>query len=128
MLVIKSSYFRGWRGCAFNHLCFKKMNAQQIYLSNRTKEKAQILKNLFEGIEVIDWGALPDFDMIINATSLGLRKMINLELIFQIVEIINYFLMLFTIHSILIFGSWKQITKYIREWFKYVLISSSKSI
>ena len=52
----------------------KKMNAQQIYLSNRTKEKAQILKNLFEGIEVIDWGALPDFDMIINATSLGLKE------------------------------------------------------
>ena len=50
------------------------MNAQQIYLSNRTKEKAQILKNLFEGIEVIDWGMLPDFDMIINATSLGLKE------------------------------------------------------
>ena len=47
----------------------KKMNAQQIYVSNRTKERAQILKNLFEGIEVIEWGALPNFDMIINATS-----------------------------------------------------------
>ena len=52
----------------------KRMNAQQIYLSNRTKEKAQILKNLFEGLEVIDWGMLPDFDMIINATSLGLKE------------------------------------------------------
>ncbi len=52
----------------------KRMNAQQIYLSNRTKDKAQMLKNLFEGIEVIDWGALPDFDMIINATSLGLKE------------------------------------------------------
>ena len=52
----------------------KKMNAQQIYLSNRTKEKAEFLKTLFEGIEVIDWGSLPTFDMIINATSLGLKK------------------------------------------------------
>ena len=52
----------------------KKMNAKKIYLCNRTKEKAQILKNLFEGIEVIDWGVLPEFDMIINATSLGLRE------------------------------------------------------
>ena len=52
----------------------KKMNAHQIYLSNRTKEKAQILKKLFEGIEVIDWGLLPAFDMIINATSLGLKE------------------------------------------------------
>ena len=34
----------------------KKMDAQEIYLSNRTKEKAQILKKLFEGIEIIDWG------------------------------------------------------------------------
>ena len=52
----------------------KKMNANQIYLSNRTKDKAQILKNLFEGLEVINWGTLPDFDMIINATSLGLKE------------------------------------------------------
>ena len=35
------------------------MNANQIYLSNRTKDKAQILKNLFEGLEVINWGTLP---------------------------------------------------------------------
>ncbi len=52
----------------------KKMDAQEIYLSNRTKEKAQILKKLFEGIEIIDWGSLPTFDMIINATSLGLTE------------------------------------------------------
>ncbi len=52
----------------------KKMNAEKIYLSNRTKEKAQMLKNLFEGLEVIDWGTLPEFDMIINATSLGLKE------------------------------------------------------
>ena len=52
----------------------KKMDAQEIYLSNRTKEKAQIIKKLFEGIEIIDWGSLPTFDMIINATSLGLKK------------------------------------------------------
>ncbi len=52
----------------------KKMDAQEIYLSNRTKEKAQIIKKLFEGIEIIDWGSLPTFDMIINATSLGLKE------------------------------------------------------
>ena len=50
------------------------MNVPQIYLSNRTKENAQILKKLFDGIEVIDWGMLPDFDMIINATSIGLKE------------------------------------------------------
>ena len=52
----------------------KKMNAKQIYLSNRTKEKAKILTNLFEGLEIVDWGELPNFDIIVNATSLGLNK------------------------------------------------------
>ena len=52
----------------------KRMNVKQIYLSNRTKKNAQILKNLFEGLEIVDWGMLPDFDMIINATSLGLKE------------------------------------------------------
>ena len=60
----------------------KKMNAPQIYLSNRTKEKAQILKKLFDGLEVIDWGILPDFDMIINATSLGLKENDKFEIDF----------------------------------------------
>ena len=45
MLVIKRYDFGSRRSCAFNYICFKKMNAPQIYLSNRTKEKAQILKN-----------------------------------------------------------------------------------
>ena len=56
----------------------KKMDAQEIYLSNRTKEKAQILKKLFEGIEIMI-GIAAHLDMIINATSLGLKEMINLE-------------------------------------------------
>ena len=60
----------------------KKMNVPQIYLSNRTKEKAQILKKLFDGLEVIDWGILPDFDIIINATSLGLKENDKFEIDF----------------------------------------------
>ena len=61
----------------------KKMNAPQIYLSNRTKEKAQMLKKIFDGIEVVDWGTLPDFDMIINATSLGLKENDKFEIDFS---------------------------------------------
>ncbi len=52
----------------------KKMKASKIILSNRTKEKAENLKNLFEGLEVVDWGETVDFDMIINATSIGLKN------------------------------------------------------
>ena len=59
------------------------MNATQIFLSNRTKEKAQIIKKLFDGLEIIDWGILPDFDMIINATSLGLKENDKFEIDFS---------------------------------------------
>tara|TARA_B100000609_G_C17171087_1_gene411709 strand:+ start:174 stop:968 length:795 start_codon:yes stop_codon:yes gene_type:complete len=52
----------------------KKMKASKIYLINRTKEKALNLKNLFNDLTILDWGEFPEFDMIINATSLGLSE------------------------------------------------------
>ena len=51
-----------------------KMKASKIIISNRTKEKAENLKNLFKDLVINDWGKLSDFDMIINATSIGLNK------------------------------------------------------
>ena len=58
------------------------MKVSKIFISNRTKEKAENLKNLFNNLNIVDWGDIPDFDMIINATSLGLKKedKINLDL------------------------------------------------
>ena len=52
----------------------KKMKASKIILSNRTKEKAENLKLFFKDIEIVDWGQITDFDMIINATSIGLKN------------------------------------------------------
>ena len=52
----------------------KKMKASKIILTNRTKEKAKNLKDLFNDIEILDWGETIDFDMIINATSIGLKN------------------------------------------------------
>ncbi len=52
----------------------KKMKASKITLSNRTKEKAESLKNLFEDIEIVDWGKTVNFDIIINATSICLKN------------------------------------------------------
>ena len=52
----------------------KKMNVSEITLSNRTKEKAENLKNIFNDLNIIKWGEVSNFDMIINATSLGLKK------------------------------------------------------
>ena len=50
------------------------MKVANIFITNRTKNKADDLKNLFNNLEIIDWGRVSDFDMIINATSLGLNK------------------------------------------------------
>ena len=38
------------------------------------------LKKIFSNLEVIDWGENVDFDMIINATSLGLKNNDKIEL------------------------------------------------
>ena len=51
-----------------------KMGASQIILSNRTKAKAENLKNLFKNIDIVNWGEIPDCDMMVNATSIGLNK------------------------------------------------------
>ena len=51
-----------------------KMQPSKIFLSNRTREKAENLKNLFKNVEIVNWGEMPNFDMIINATSLGLKE------------------------------------------------------
>ena len=51
-----------------------KMQVSEIIVSNRTREKAENLKLNFNNLKILDWGALTEFDMIINATSLGLNK------------------------------------------------------
>ncbi len=51
-----------------------KMNVSEITITNRTKQKADDLKTQFKTINVIEWGNIPKFDMIINATSLGLKN------------------------------------------------------
>ena len=51
-----------------------KMNVSEIIISNRTRLKADDLKSQFKIINVIEWGNIPKFDMIINATSLGLNN------------------------------------------------------
>ena len=52
----------------------KRMKVLEITLSNRTRTKAKDLSNLFDNLTIVDWGEIPNFDMIINATSLGLNN------------------------------------------------------
>ena len=55
-------------------IALKKMGVTKIIISNRTKTKAEDLKKIFNELEIIDWGKTPNFDMIINATSIGLKN------------------------------------------------------
>ena len=59
-----------------------KMNVSKIRICNRTKEKAENLKKIFKNIEILEWGESSSFDMIINATSLGLKTTDNFNLDF----------------------------------------------
>ena len=52
----------------------KRMKVLEIILSNRTRTKAEDISKLFDNLAIVDWGEIPNFDMIINATSLGLNN------------------------------------------------------
>ena len=53
----------------------KSEGADNIVLSNRTKEKANELKKLFPELKVLDWGKKPSIcNIVINTTSVGLIK------------------------------------------------------
>ena len=63
-----------------------KMKAYKIYLTNRTREKAEDLKKLFKNLIILNWGETQNFDMIINATSVGLNANDELSLDFSKIE------------------------------------------
>ena len=61
-------------------LALKKMSVAAVTISNRTIKKANNLNFLFDNLNVVEWGYLPEFDVIINATSVGLKnEKINLD-------------------------------------------------
>ena len=51
-----------------------KMKVFEVIISNRTKSKAESLKDLFKNLRIVEWGEIPEFDIIINATSVGLKN------------------------------------------------------
>jgi len=61
-------------------VALKNLGASKIILSNRTKENAENLKKIYKELEIVDWGKMADFDMIINATSLGLKNTDEIKL------------------------------------------------
>ena len=47
------------------------MGCKKVLLSNRTIEKAEEIKKKFHEVEILKWGEIPDFDIVINGTSVG---------------------------------------------------------
>ena len=69
----------------------KKMKVSKITISNRTKKKAENLKKLFKNIEIVEWGVVPNFDVIINATSVGLKKEDDINIDFSSISKNKFF-------------------------------------
>ena len=65
------------------------MGCKKIFLSNRTIEKAENIKKKFNEIEILKWGEIPNFDIVINATSVGLKGD-SLDLEFNVKDKIFY--------------------------------------
>ena len=64
-------------------LGLKNMKVSKILVSNRTKSKAENLQKTFNDLDIIDWGETTDFDMVINATSLGLADKDQIDFNFE---------------------------------------------
>ena len=68
-----------------------KIKGSKIIISNRTKDKAENLKSLFKDLTIVDWGDIPNVDMIINATSIGLNNDDKINLIFPKVGLNKFY-------------------------------------
>ena len=69
----------------------KKLKASRIIISNRTRQKAENLKILFKDLDIVEWGEIPNFDMIINATSIGLKNEDEIKLDYSKLESNKFF-------------------------------------
>ena len=71
-------------------VALKKSNINNISIVNRTYEKSLFLKKQFREIEILKWESylkmISQFDLIINATSLGLKDGKDFEFLFENVK------------------------------------------
>ena len=72
-------------------IALKKMQISKIYLSNRTELKALELKKHFPEIEMIEWGKVSNFDIMINATSIGLNNNDKIDIDYKTISQNKFF-------------------------------------
>ena len=68
-----------------------KKEIKQIFISNRTAKKTEGIKKKFPYVEIVDWKNIEEvaenMDVIINATSLGLKSLNNFEQKFERIKL-----------------------------------------
>ena len=68
----------------------QKSKVKNISIVNRTHDKSSFLKQKFKFLDILDWTSLKDeikkFDIIINATSLGLKNGNNFNQEFKVIK------------------------------------------
>ena len=80
----KTIFILGAGGVTASIISAFKQGLVKIFLSNRTREKANELKKIFPNIEVLDWGQRPqNFDVVVNTTSIGLKQNQRIDLDFS---------------------------------------------
>ena len=71
----KNIFILGAGGVTSSIICALEDSGAKIFLSNRTKKKAEELKKKYIKIEILDWGKRPPVcDIVINTTSIGLTN------------------------------------------------------
>ena len=82
----KTAYILGAGGVVSSVVIgLNNLGVKNIVISNRTKNKAEVLAKEYN-LVVSDWGKIIDFDIIINCTSIGLKKNDSLDLDFPNVK------------------------------------------
>ena len=80
----KSAFILGAGGVVPSIICaLLKLKIKKIYISNRTFKNANLIKDKFNFIEIVEWGTFKDSDLLINSTSVGLKTGDNLKLNFN---------------------------------------------
>ena len=71
----KNIFILGAGGVTPSIISILEQRGGNIFISNRTRGKAEELKKLFPKTQILDWGKKPKaYDIVINTTSVGLMK------------------------------------------------------
>ena len=72
-------------------IALKKLKIKKIFITNRTEAKAVEMRNSFPELGIVNWGKMINFDIIINATSIGLNEKDKIKLDYESISKNKFF-------------------------------------